>query len=553
MAKIVKIVKLVKIIKVQTAMAVYRNPVLSGFYPDPSCIRVGDTFYLINSSFQFFPGLPIHASTNLVDWALVGHAICRPSQLDLSLATTRVNNAARREYFTAGLYAPTIRYHAGTFYIVCTNMVGVAEDPSAALTPHNFLITCKDLHDAASYSDPVYFDFHGIDPSLLFDDDGRVYLQGSYIIDYRKHPATVIRQAEFDPQTGRLLSEFVDIWTGTGGKVPEGPHLYKTNGMYWLLIAEGGTHAGHCVTMARSASPWGPYEPCKDNPLVAGRAGHTVQCVGHAELVEDGAGHWWALLLARREHGDAFSLGRETYLVPATWTAGEFPALDSVELLQQVATATGTGRGRIGGQPNSADARAAAHVVTLSSPHTVFLRTPALDRYVQRDADTMVLHFTAAALGCGEGSPVFLGERQTALNSTAQVTLDLTGLPDGSHSGLSLYKDTYRHVSLDVDGRHKRLSLASQHPGQPFAYLHPVSLSRATSVRLTVSSTALCYTFAYSTHDGDRWAEDVVLGSVPSSAVSGDDFTGPVYGIYAAEATSGAATFTAFSVTGSDG
>jgi beta-xylosidase len=157
--------------------------------------------------------------------APTGNAINRPSQLSLQHATTKANNLERREIFTGGIYAPTMRFHKGTFYIVCTNLTGsTSMAPEVDFEPNtNFLITCSDLNDPAAYSDPMPFDFYGIDPDLFFDDDGKVYMTGSFIHGYRKKPQTVIRQAEIDLTTGKLVTEARDVWTGTGGNCPEGP------------------------------------------------------------------------------------------------------------------------------------------------------------------------------------------------------------------------------------------------------------------------------------------------------------------------------------------
>ncbi|RMZ48526.1 hypothetical protein AFCA_008546 [Aspergillus flavus] len=269
---------------------------------------------MANSSFQFFPGIPIHKSKDLINWELIGNAINRPSQISLNQATTKINNASRREVFTGGIYAPTIRYHNGVFYIVCTNLTGTANMPSNTdFYSSNFIITAIDCSDPNSYSELIYFDFHGIDLSLFFDKNGKVYVQGSWIYGYDQNPATVIRQAEIDVATGQLLTGARDIWSGATGKVPEGPHVYYKDGWYYLLIAEGGTQARHKITMARSRSIWGPFESDLANPvLTAEVSSGVVQCVGHGDLVYDKDGQWWCVMLARREYGDSYPLGRRS-------------------------------------------------------------------------------------------------------------------------------------------------------------------------------------------------------------------------------------------------
>ena len=223
-----------------------RNPVLTGFHPDPSLCRVGEDFYLAVSSFEFFPGVPLFQSRDLVNWRPIGHALTRPSQLDLTDCPP-----------SSGIWAPTLRFHDGLFYLVTTNY-----NPNAA-RPGKFVVTAP--HPAGPWSDPVFFDQPGIDPSLFFDDDGRVYLTSNEA--FSDLPVGIY-QAEVDVKTGALLTENRLIWEGTGGVYPEGPHLYKKDGWYYLLISEGGTQMGHFISVSRSKSPWGPFESCPHNPIL---------------------------------------------------------------------------------------------------------------------------------------------------------------------------------------------------------------------------------------------------------------------------------------------
>ncbi|OOO05247.1 glycoside hydrolase family 43 [Aspergillus oryzae] len=312
-------------------MSTFTNPIIPGFYSDPSCIRVGDVFYMANSSFQFFPGIPIHKSKDLINWELIGNAINRPSQISLNQATTKITTHRAENY---SLVAYTPRPFA--------NMPSNTDFHSS-----NFILTAIDLSDPNSYSKLIYFDFHGIDLSLFFDKNGKVYVQGSWIYGYDQNPATVIRQAEIDVATGQLLTGARDIWSGATGKVPEGPHVYYKDGWYYLLIAEGGTHARHKITMARSRSIWGPFESDLANPvLTAEGSSGVVQCVGHGDLVYDKDGQWWCVMLARREYGNFYPLGRETFLTSVEWVDGEFPVFKDVKIKQrtkrQVARKTDT-------------------------------------------------------------------------------------------------------------------------------------------------------------------------------------------------------------------
>ncbi|KAF1290785.1 glycoside hydrolase family 43 protein [Candidatus Enterococcus leclercqii] len=274
----------------------YHNPVLPGFHPDPSICQGEDRYYLVTSSFEYFPGIPIFESYDLVNWQPIGHCITRQTQMTF---TDQVPNAL-------GIYAPTIRRIDGRYYVVCTN-VGT-KDRGAG----NFFVWAEDPH--GSWSDPIWLDLPGIDPSLLQDKEGQAWYcgadQGIYLCQIN------LSDGSHGPR--------MDIWRGTGGADPEGPHIYFKNNWYYLLIAEGGTGYGHMVTMARSREITGPYEACPDNPLLTNRSlPHTIQGIGHADLLKDENNNWWAVCLGIRplpEFPKRHLLGRETFLAPVDWT-----------------------------------------------------------------------------------------------------------------------------------------------------------------------------------------------------------------------------------------
>lgn len=285
-------------------MTHFTNPIIPGFYPDPSVCRVGEDYYLVTSTFEFFPGVPVFHSRDLVHWEQIGHCLTRPSQLPLQDAEP-----------SGGIYAPTIRYHDGLFYMVTTNVT----------CGGNFYVTASD--PAGEWSDPIYVDQGGIDPSLFFDDDGKVY--------FVSNGDGCMSLCEIDPATGVKLAPTVRTWTGMGGRYPEAPHLYKINGMYYIMIAEGGTEYGHMETIARSASPYGPWEPSPRNPILTNRNTQMdmpIQATGHADLVQTQNGDWYAVFLAfRMTQGYFHHLGRETYLAPVVWEGG-FPYIGTCPL-----------------------------------------------------------------------------------------------------------------------------------------------------------------------------------------------------------------------------
>ncbi|TAH55464.1 MAG: glycoside hydrolase family 43 protein [Treponema sp.] len=276
----------------------YRNPVVPGFHPDPSVCRVGPDFYLVVSSFEFFPGLPVFHSTNLVNWEPISFAWHRESQFDMAGA-----GASR------GLFAPTIRFHAGEFFITVTDVSGTGNCILRSGTPYG------------PWSDPVPVAQGGIDPSLFFDDDGTAFFCTNAEVD----GSTGIALSVINPVTGALRSPVRHICAGTGGRWPEAPHLYKFDGLYYLMLAEGGTEYGHMETLFRSESPWGPYTPCPTNPVLSHRdaVSNPVQCTGHADIVDDGAGNLWAVFLGVRTLPGVLlhNLGRETFLSPVVQDA----------------------------------------------------------------------------------------------------------------------------------------------------------------------------------------------------------------------------------------
>jgi beta-xylosidase len=288
----------------------YYNPVIPGWHSDPSCIHVDDTFFCATSSFTAFPGLPVYASKDLINWKHISNAWYRESQLP---GINEVSHA--QEY---GFFAPNLRYHEGTFYMTCV----YAGDLDYGIL--GTIMTTTDIY-SGTWSDPVTWNATDgllIDPDLFWDDDGAVYLTSAGIF-----------QQTINVETGKV-SEPVSIWNGTEDIYPEGPHIYKKDGWYYLMIAEGGTQLGHMVNIARSRHPGGPYKSNPANPvLTAANTSSYFQAVGHADLFQDSDGNWWGMA-----HGDRsgpefvnFPMGREAVLFPVTWPKGGWPVASPVE------------------------------------------------------------------------------------------------------------------------------------------------------------------------------------------------------------------------------
>ncbi|KAI7151552.1 glycoside hydrolase family 43 protein, partial [Hortaea werneckii] len=301
------------------------NPILPGFHPDPSCISVPEldwTFFCATSSFSAFPGIPIHASKDLVHWKLISNALARPEQLpDLAI----VNGS------TSGIWAPSIRYHDGTFYIM-TTLVFDHEPQSNVSRWDNFLISTTDPYNSTAWSDPIHFPFVGYDTDPFWDpqDNNKTYVTGSHA--YRIYPA--ITQAPIDLTTGELEYDPVILWNGTGGQAPEGPHVYYKDDYYYLMIAEGGTGIGHMETIARSRSLHDEYyHAYEGNPIVTNaNTSAYFQTVGHADLFQDRKGQWWGVALSTRSgpEYEVFPMGRESVLAPVTWPEGGWPIWSNI-------------------------------------------------------------------------------------------------------------------------------------------------------------------------------------------------------------------------------
>lgn len=301
------IIVLVNFVSAQESLQVpdqFTNPIISGFHPDPSICRVGDDYYLVNSSFEWYPGLPIFHSKDLVNWELIGYGIHRPDQVPIpeGLQDSR------------GVYAPTIRYHDGLFYIIntCVQCDG------------NFYITAE--HPEGPWSDPVWLHSRGIDPDLFWDDDGRCYYTGhaniSGLNDWPDKNGAWMQELDLEQQ--KLIGPKKQLTHGhaKNARWTEGPHIYKIDGKYMLLVAEGGTGYHHSITVHHSDSVWGPYVPNHSNPVLSHRQfgmDYPVHAVGHGDLVQTPEGDWWFVGLGKRKVDGHTLLARETFLTPVVF------------------------------------------------------------------------------------------------------------------------------------------------------------------------------------------------------------------------------------------
>ncbi|MBN1798349.1 MAG: glycoside hydrolase family 43 protein [Spirochaetales bacterium] len=307
------------------------NPILPGFHPDPSILRVSNNFYIATSTFEWFPGVQIYHSKDLVNWDLVSRPLSRVSQLNLYGIPP-----------SGGVWAPCLTYDSGLFYLIYTNTkvwIGANNEASGFKDTHNYLVTAKNIE--GPWSEPVYLNSSGFDPSLFHDNDGRKWLVNMFW-DYRvgRNPFAGIVLQEYDQKRKRLIGPVKNIFKGTDIRLTEGPHIYKRNGWYYLLTAEGGTSYEHAVTLARSRNLDGPYEVHPQNPLVTGVKDHAsfkksvqqgknpmqhlhngLQKAGHASICPWKDDEWIiAHLCGRPLPGSIYCpLGRETALQKVIW------------------------------------------------------------------------------------------------------------------------------------------------------------------------------------------------------------------------------------------
>jgi xylan 1,4-beta-xylosidase len=507
----------------------YRNPILAGFYPDPSVVRAGDRYYLVNSTFAYFPGIPVFESRDLVHWTQIGHVIDRPSQLDFDgLGMSR------------GVFAPTIEYHDGTFYVVNTSV-----DAGG-----NFIATAKD--PAGPWSDPIWLPtIDGIDPSLFFDDgkdgSGKVFLINNDAPEgpplYEGHRAIWMQQLDaktFKPIGPRkvLLNGGMDIaqkpiWI-------EGPHIYKRDGWYYLVCAEGGTSLQHSQVVARSRDIWGPYQPYEHNPILTQRdlpedRADAIGNAGHADLVEGTDGTWWAVFLASRMYDRVhYNTGRETFLLPVEWKDGWPTILAHDTRIPQVADGPSFMLRNATQAPLSGNFtwRDEFDKPTLDATW-MFARVPRQPwADVRSHRDRLAIHPLREGLDT-LGNPSFLARRQQHLAFEASTSLTV---PDdaGTEAGLAAFQNENHWFALAARrvGDGVELTLRKRQKDTTGTLASTTLPAKTKELKLKVQANGGRYAFAYDSGSGWTWLKQDVDGTVLSTDVAGG-FIGATVGPYA--------------------
>lgn len=487
----------------------FTNPIISGFSPDPSITRVGDDFYLITSTFEYFPGVPIYHSRDLVHWELINYVLRRPSQLPL-----------RNCESSSGIYAPVLRYHDGTFYMITTNFAADGV----------FYVTATDPR--GEWSEPVWLGNVNVDPSLLFDDDGKVYLihpdggeQGQIFLR-EMDLANGTYKAE-PPHPGKFL------WMGTGGAWPEGPHLYKIEDYYYLMMAEGGTGQGHRETIARSKSPWGPYWPWEENPIMTHRdvPDHPIMATGHADMFQIQDGSWWAVFLGVRQKDQKSHLGRESFLTSVTWTDDGWPVFGKDRRVPMVMAGPDLPRSA----PEAPPVRDSFNAPKLGLEWN-YVRNPVMERYSLSARPGWLRLQGVAATFNDLASPTALLRRQRHFDVSFSTLLDFEPTRNGDEAGLSLRLNEEFHVELGVaqqDGK-RRIFLRQTFGGDESVH-HLADLGSG-PVELRARADRDSYWLSYKAGENVVQAGRIATDDLSPEASWGKGircFTGVMIGVYA--------------------
>jgi len=482
----------------------YNNPIIKGFYPDPSVCKVEDNYYLVCSSMQYFPGVPLFESKDLINWKQIGHCLTRKSQIQLD----NVNSSG-------GVFAPTIRYNNGRFYMTTTNDT----------THQNFYVWTDDIY--SEWSEPIYVEQGGIDPSLYFEDD-KTYFMSNGADD---NGIGGIVQCEIDIETGRKLTPSRTIWKGTGGRFLEGPHMYKIDGRYYLIAAEGGTEFGHMVTYARGDSPYGAFEACPYNPVLTNRnlGGYEIQAVGHGDLIKDNIGNWWLFHLGFRQIGkwEAYHhLGREVFLTPVTFGEdGWFTAGHNGTTIKCFDT------NRIHNSVIQNEKKCYTFENTQWDKDWCYLRFPHIENYLL-EKNKLKLKGTEVNLDKAD-SPTFIGLRQKDFN--AAISCDIC-IIDGE-AGITLYMDENQHYDLAIRKFENGYEVIERlNIGDIKSVVKAVDLKNTNNASLAIHATNDCYSFFVKTEE-----KEIHLGTAKTKYLSSEvagGFTGVIIGLYAYDKSS---------------
>lgn len=471
----------------------YINPVIPGFYSDPSVCSVGEDYYLVTSTFEYFPGVPVFHSKDLINWNQIGHCIDRKEQLPNGI----------------NIFAATIRHHAGVFYMITTNVVNGG----------NFYVTAT--NPAGPWSNPIFIDVPGIDPDLYFDDDGKAYVISSEFYLY-----------EIDVKTGTLLTQGQKVWLGTGGRYAEGPHIYKKDGFYYLLASEGGTEEAHSVTIARSNTIFGPYTENPANPILAhaNAAGQNslIQGVGHADIIEAHDGSWWMAFHGYRKtigYPVHHTLGRETCMAPVTWPKNGWPVVNGNGTIS-----TNMTNPTLPLKPFPKNNTRDEFDTKNLGLEWNFIQFPnEEDPFYNFKNGALRLKGLAQEIG-GEETPAFIGRRLQHLNFEATTNLDFNPEKENEQAGISLVNNGTHFDLIVKKSGENRIVYAEFHFGS-ITYKSKEFILKPGAVELKISGKGPIFSFSYSQNE-----EFVQIDNVDARFISTETvgwFTGVYVGLYA--------------------
>ena len=505
--------------------------------PDPSICRKGDDYYLVNSTFSYFPGVPIWHSKDLVNWKQIGHVLNRESQLSL-----------RNSSMSQGVYAPDIKYnpHNNLFYMITT---GTGYGSTSIVT--------TDDPKKQNWSDPIELnDVRGIDPSLFFDDDGRAYIlnneEPSYQAEYSGHRAIWIR--EFNWKTGKTIGpkqvvidkgikkEDKPIWI-------EGPHLYKIKGIYYLMCAEGGTADWHSEVVLTADKPFGPFTPCKINPILTQRLlpkdrENPVTSSGHADLVQTAAGDWYAVFLACMPYRDGlYNTGRETFMLPVTWKEGQPIILpDGQAVSNSVNKSAEQLKLEKLNKQKGFDFYNPGPLWTSKglTDHAIFVRNPVGNFYSIDSKNQLTLNLKNVGL-FERLNPAFICQRITSWYFTTTTTLKFNPASPKEFAGIALFQNEqyFMEFGKTIDSTTNKPTLlleAFKRGNSMNRYCIPLSESAAKSA-LTLKVEAIkpdAYAFSYSSDGGKTWMKvgEPIDATILSTEIA-TGFQGAAIGVYA--------------------
>ena len=500
----------------------FKNPVLPGFHADPSVCRAGDDFYLVNSTFQYFPGVPVFHSKDLIHWEQVGNCLTRPSQLDLT-GLYKQNNP-ELGWTNAGVYATTIRENKGRYYMVTTVF------PSRR---HFYVWTDN---PAGEWSEPIVIDFAigSCDPTLYFEGDKCYFLwkEGD------------IKICEIDVETGKKIGEIHHLGTGLGGRYPEGPHIYKKDGYYYLMLAEGGTEQGHHVNILRSRNLFGPYEPNRANPILSHfnmeMQNSEIQGLGHADLVQAPDSTWWMICLGYRTSGYLLHvMGRETMLAPVRWDENAWPVVNGNGTLTTDMHCSTLPQAPMPLDPVREEFNYVKRDVPADSYSSIGLPwgwhsigNPDYSCYsLTEHKGWLRLKPTTTTLDKAT-SPTFVARRQTEKVFTATTLLDASHIGEGMQTGITAYAAPLNHYDVIVEKRGGKLYAKGNIRIGELAHCDKEVPLNSNKVYLRITSDAAYYYMQVS-DDGKSYQ---TLGKMDFRYVSTEvigGFTGVMLGVFA--------------------